>query len=142
MRGNSLHGNREIPQVPVADGAAGRSEKADGRTSDMHAGGKSDGRIVPKKPPNNGRAHPSAEAVEGRRPTEGNTLPAAAPRTQSRTSASIGLQRVREAARRDRRARFTALLHHVTVDLLRDSFYALKRERPPESTADVAAVRG
>jgi group II intron reverse transcriptase/maturase len=44
---------------------------------------------------------------------------------------SIGLQRVREVARRDKRARFTALLHHVTVDLLRDSFFALKRDAAP-----------
>ena len=96
----------------------------------MHADGKSDGRVVPKKPPNNGMPD-AAEAVEGRRPTEGNTFQTAAPRTQSRIGASIGLERVREVARRDRRARFTALLHHVTVDLLRDSFYALKRNAAP-----------
>jgi group II intron reverse transcriptase/maturase len=41
------------------------------------------------------------------------------------------MQRVREAARQDKRARFTTLLHHVTVDLLRDSFYALKRLAAP-----------
>jgi RNA-directed DNA polymerase len=58
-------------------------------------------------------------------------LPEAASRTQSRIDASIALQRVREVARRDRRARFTALLHHVTVDLLRESFYALKRHAAP-----------
>src|SRR5262249_54453782 len=74
---------------------------------------------------------PSAEAVEGRRPTEGNTLPEAASRTQSRLDASIALQRVREVARRDRRARFTALLHHVTVDLLRESSHPRKRHAAP-----------
>ena len=42
MRGNSLHGNREIPRAPSADGAAGRPGKAIGRTSGMHACGKSD----------------------------------------------------------------------------------------------------
>lgn len=131
MRGNSLHWNREIPQAPVADGAAGRSEKVGDHTPGMHAYGKSDGCVVPKKPPNKDGRHPSAEAVEGRRPTEGNTLPLAVPRTQRRTGTSIGLQRVREVARRDRRARFTALLHHVTIDLLRDSFYALKRNAAP-----------
>jgi len=56
------------------------------------------GVIVPKKLPNKDGHCSSAEAVEGRRPTEGNTLPSAAPRTQCRTGASIGLQRVREAA--------------------------------------------
>jgi RNA-directed DNA polymerase len=97
----------------------------------MHARGKSDGRVVPGKPPNNDGVDSSAEAVEGRRPTEGNTLPKAASRTQSRLDASIALQRVREVARRDRRARFTALLHHVTVQLLRESFYALRRHAAP-----------
>ena len=97
----------------------------------MHGVGKSDGRIVPKKPPNKDGLPTSAEAVEGRRPTEGNTLPQAASRTQSRIDVSSGLQRVREVARKDKRARFTALLHHVTVDLLRDSFYALKRQAAP-----------
>ena len=38
---------------------------------------------------------------------------------------------VREAARKDKKLRFTALLHHVTVDLLRDSFFALKRGAAP-----------
>src|SRR5262245_49868002 len=129
MRGNSSHGNREIPSLPAADGATGRPEKATSRTSGMHGGGKSDGCIVPTKPPNNGTT--PAEAVEGRRPTEGNTLPQATSRTQSRVDVSSGLQRVREAARKEKRARFTSLLHHVTVDLLRDSFYALKRQAAP-----------
>ena len=52
-------------------------------------------------------------------------------RTQSRSGVSIGLQRVREVARKDKHARFTALLHHVTIELLRESFYALKRRPPP-----------
>ena len=46
MRGHSLHGNREIPTLPVADGATGRPDKATGRTSGMHGAGKSDGCIV------------------------------------------------------------------------------------------------
>src|SRR5262249_2341977 len=131
MRGNSSHGNREIPSPPAADGATGRPEKATSRTSGMHGDGKSDGCIIPEKPPNKDGPPTSAEGVEGRRPTEGNTLPQATSRTQSRTDVSSGLKRVREAARKDRRARFTNLLRHVTVDLLRDSFYALKRQAAP-----------
>src|SRR5262245_37129971 len=107
MRGNSSHGNREIPALPAADGATGRSEKATSRTSGMHGAGKSDGCVVPEKPPNNGTR--PTEAGEGRRPTEGNTPPQATCRTQSRDQVSSGLQRVREAARKDKRARFTAL---------------------------------
>src|SRR5262249_52063087 len=131
MRGNSSHGNREIPSPPVPDGRAGRPEKATSHTSGMHGDGKSDGCIVPTKPPNKDGLSTSTEGVEGRRPTEGNTLPQAPCRTQSRADGWSGLQRVREAARKDKRARFTALLHHVTVDLLRDSFFALKRQAAP-----------
>lgn len=131
MRENSSHGNREIPSLPAADGATGRPGKATSRTSGMHGDGKSDGCIVPQKPPNKDGLPTSAEGVEGRRPTEGNTLSQAPCRTQSRVNGLSGLQRVREAARKDKRAQFTALLHHVTVDLLRDSFYALKRQAVP-----------
>src|ERR1700724_3046568 len=52
MRGNSLHGNREIPRAPAADRSAGRPGKVLDHTPGMHACGKSDGRIVTKKPPN------------------------------------------------------------------------------------------
>lgn len=131
MRGNSLHGKREIPQTPGVDGATGRPEKVNDRTPGMHVRGKSDGRVVPEKLPNKDGILPPAEGVEGRRSTEGNTPRAAAPRTQSRTSAWMARQRVREVARRDRRARFTALLHHITLDLLRESFYALQRMAAP-----------
>jgi len=130
MRRNSLHGNREVPSAPVVDGAAGRSGKVETPKPDMHADGKSDVRMVPKKPPNNGGTPTPAEAVEGRRATEGNTRRADAFRTQSRTDAD-GLHRVRTAARKDKRARFTALLHHVTVDRLRSGFLALKRNASP-----------
>ena len=69
MRGNSSHGKREIPRVP-AGGTAGRPEKVYDRTSGMHAHGKSDGRVVPKKPPNKSRARPDRRRRwrEGDRP--------------------------------------------------------------------------
>jgi hypothetical protein len=109
--------------MPVDYNGAGRPEKAKGRTSGAHAGGKSDGPIAPLKPPNKGEAAAvgasPAEGAEGRGPTKGNTAQSAMPRTQGRKGTSIELQRVREVARRDKRARFTALLHHVTVDILR-----------------------
>ena len=96
----------------------------------MHAGGESDGCVVPTKCSNKG-GQPSAEGMEGRQPTKENTEQATAPRTQSRISELSDLHGVRQAARKDKRTRFTALLHHVTVDLLRDSFYVLKRGAPP-----------
>lgn len=92
-----------------------------------HDRGKSDGPVVPTKPPNN--AGPTAaEAVEGRGPAEGNAGQQNAPRTQSRDhGAPSALDRVRQIARRDKKVRFTALLHHVTIDRLRDAFRALSR---------------
>ncbi len=73
----------------------------------------------------------TAEVVEGRRSTKGNVQQAAALRTQGRAGVPIGLLGVREAARRNKRTRFTALLHHVNLDLLRDSFYKLKKKAAP-----------
>jgi hypothetical protein len=61
----------------------GRPEKANGRTSGMHAWGKSDDRIVPGKPQNNGEHTSPAEAVEGRRSTKGSTRPEAASWTEN-----------------------------------------------------------
>lgn len=109
------------------EGSPGRLGKATSRTPDTHVGGKSDDCVVPKRPANEA-AGAAEEPVEGRRSAKGNAMKRAAPRTQSRKRASIGLSGVREAARRDRRARFTTLLHHVTVDRLRGSFFALKRQ--------------
>jgi group II intron reverse transcriptase/maturase len=69
------------------------------------------------------------EAVEGRGMTKGNLPERNAPRTQSRTSAPSALERIRQAARRDRKKRFTALLHHVySVDRLRAAYFAVKRD--------------
>jgi RNA-directed DNA polymerase len=67
--------------------------------------------------------------VEGRGVAKGNAEQTSAPRTQSRNRcASTGLEGVRKAARRNRRLQFTALLHHITPQLLVDSFYSLQRD--------------
>ena len=97
MRGRSMRGNRETPESPSADGAEGRSEKANGRTSDTHDTGESDGPIVPRKRANKAERS-AAEPVEGSGSTKGNASQAAACRTQSRVSVSIGLAGVRQAA--------------------------------------------
>ena len=124
--GNSLHGNREVPASPATrDGVTGRPEKATSRTSGMYEAGKSDRCVVPEKPANKGDESP-AESVEGRRWVKGNSDQTTMPRAQDRSSMPSGLERVREAARRDKRARFTTLLHHVTTELLRTSFHELK----------------
>ncbi len=69
--------------------------------------------------------------MEGRQSTKENIGQATAPRTQSRIGELSDLHGVRKAARKDKRTRFTALLHHVTVGLLRDSYFALKRDAAP-----------
>jgi hypothetical protein len=69
--------------------------------------------------------------MEGRQPIKENIGQATAPRTRSRISELSDLLGVRKAARKGKRTRFTALLHHVNVNLLRDSYYALKRDAAP-----------
>ena len=97
----------------------------------MHDHGKSDRPIVPEKPPN--EAEPEAEeAVEGRGLAKGKTPERNMFRTQSRAGMSNALERIRQAARRDKRQRFTALLHHVyEVERLRAAYMGLKREAAP-----------
>src|SRR5213594_33492 len=99
-----------------------------GRTPVTDGRGKSDGPVVPGKPPNNA-GEPAAEAVEGRGPAKGNPHERNVLRTQSRAGASSALERVRQAAPRFRRQRFTALLHHVyDVGRPRAAYLALKRD--------------
>jgi RNA-directed DNA polymerase len=109
---------------------AGRAGKASGRTPAMDGQGKSDEPIVPTKLPNKA-PRGAAEAVEGRGSAKGNTRQQNVPRTQSRTSAPSALERVRQAARRNKDAKFTALLHHVTLESLRRAFHSLRREAAP-----------
>jgi RNA-directed DNA polymerase len=98
--------------------------------TDMNVGRESDGRVLPGKYPNkDGKS--SAEGAEGRRPAKENTGQTTASQMQSWGNALDGLDRVRKAAKRDKRLRFTALLHHVSVALLSNGFYALKREAVP-----------
>ena len=96
----------------------------------VHADEKSDEGIGPMKQPNK-EGSPSAEAVEGRTSPEGNGGQAAAARTLRREAASNGLAAVRRAARQSKSVRFTALLHHITVDLLKQSYHALERDSAP-----------
>jgi RNA-directed DNA polymerase len=96
----------------------------------MHADEESDEGVVPMKRPNK-EGSPSAEAVEGRTSPKGNGGETAAARTQRREAASNGLVAVRQAARQSKSVRFTALLHHITVNLLRQSYLSLERDSAP-----------
>ena len=127
MGGNSMRENRESQPLPSTDGVEGRRGKAEGRTPRMHGGGQSDSPIVPAKSANKGAQAPT-ESMEGRGGAKGNTNQQTTSRTQSRTDVPHALERVRQTARRDRNAKFSALLHHVTVERLRESYLALKRQ--------------
>jgi len=117
---------------------ADRSEKARRHKSDMHVPGESDRSIVPQNPANKGGVPLPAELEEGRERTEENAEQPLLDRTQSRDSdgtpsipRSRGLLGVREAAQKDKKLRFTNLLHHLTPELLRASFFDLKKQAAP-----------
>ena len=129
MSGNSMRENRETPLVSGSGGPE-RLEKAISSTASMYASGESDEQVVPAKRSNK-EEQSSAESVEGSCSTKGNTEETHTWRRQSRERVSQGLGGVREAARRDRKQRFTALLHHIDVDLLGNSNYSLKRKAAP-----------
>jgi RNA-directed DNA polymerase len=96
----------------------------------MNDRGKSDGPVVPAKPPNKAGS-PAAGAVEGRGPAEGNAASETRPGRRAGPGAPSELERVRQVARRDKDARFTALLHHVSLDRLRAAYRALSPKAAP-----------
>src|SRR6202023_3764592 len=112
---------------PCPDRQVGPVHEGNSRAMNMHADENSDGVIVPEKRPNK-EGLPSAEAVEGRTPPKGNGGETAAARTLRRDTASNRLLAVRRAARQSKSVRFTALLHHITIDLLKQSYLSLERD--------------
>jgi RNA-directed DNA polymerase len=97
----------------------------------MNERAKSDGPVVATKPSNNAVCEAAAEAVERRGPVEGNADSKTRAGHRAGQGASNALDRVREVARRDKEARFTALLHHVTVERLREAYRALRPMAAP-----------
>jgi len=97
----------------------------------MNGPRKSDSAVVPGKPSNKA-ASAVAEGAEGRALAKGNLPEQNTPRTQSRDGVLSALERVRQAAKKDRKMRFTALLHHVyDRDTLRTAYFSLKKEAAP-----------
>src|SRR6476661_8762505 len=96
----------------------------------MNGCGKSDGPVVPAKPTNK-VAVATAEPVEGRGSTKGNTASKTRPGLSAGQDAPSALDRVRQVAVRDKEARFTALLHQVDVDRLRDAYRAINPNAAP-----------
>src|SRR5271154_4897506 len=97
----------------------------------MHESKKSDLAVVAVKPRNKAGSNSAAEPVEPRAGTEGNVGQQSTHRTQIRARVSQALERVRQAAKARKKERFTALLHHVDIDLLRTAFFALQRAAAP-----------
>ena len=106
----------------------------------MHGRGKSDSAIVAAKPAN--KADPpaaeqsvvetaAAEPVERRAGTKGNANQQSTHRAQSRASVSQALERIRKVARERKKEKFTALLHHISIDLLGEAFFELKKDAAP-----------
>jgi group II intron reverse transcriptase/maturase len=124
-----MHENREISSMPWSQDK-GRSAKVMSRTADVHVPERSDCAVLPVNQPNKGRQLP-AEVGEGRAQTEENIVQPRMRPTQSGKRMSQRLDGVRRAAKERKQERFTALLHHMNVERLRDSFYALQRKASP-----------
>jgi len=125
-----MHENRETSETPAANSAAGRRAKATSHKAHVQVSEGSDSGVIPVKCSNN-NGKPLAEGVEGRPLTKENTHQSSTPPTQCGERVSQGLAGVRRAAQARKGEKFTALLHHLTTELLRDSFYALKRQAAP-----------
>ena len=118
------HENREIPVTPVGVVRTGRAMEGPPQTIAMDVAGKSDEDVVPL----NDRRPSGRGMREGRSETGGNPeWPTMAEAPNSGTMMS-GLERIREAAKRDKELRFTSLLHHVTEGMLADAYRSLKKD--------------
>jgi len=95
-----------------------------------HGHGESDSAIVAGKPTNKAERS-AAEPVEPRAEAEGNALQQSTGRAQSRGTVSQALARIRQAARQRKKEKFTALLHHISIDMLDEAFFELKEEAAP-----------
>ena len=94
----------------------------------MNRQGKSDRPGVPEKSPNNA-GQSVEEGTEGSGLAKGNLPQQNASRTPSRNDAPSALERVRQAAKGDKKLRFTALLHHIyNLETLRLAYFSLKKE--------------
>ena len=92
-----------------------------------HGREKSDSAIVAGKPTNNVERSTTVPA-EPRAEAEGNASQQSTCRAQDRESVSQALERIRQAARQRKKEKFTALFHHLTIDLLEDAFDELKKD--------------
>ena len=127
------HGKSDRPTVPMKFPNKGGPQKERGN-GDPYTDTKVETPDTAKGEPTapTVEADPTAEGMEGKGLAKGNLRQQNASRTPSREGAHSALERVRQAARRDRKLRFTALLHHIySLETLRAAYFDLKREAAP-----------
>jgi len=125
-----MHENRETSETPEVAPCDRPVGKGNSRTTHVHVFEESDSGAVPMNHSNKD-GKPLAESEEGRPLVKENTHQSSTHSTQSEVRVSQGLAGVREAAKERKGMKFTALFHHLTVGLLREGFYALKRKAAP-----------
>ena len=126
MYRTSIRENREIPRPPDHMIKGGTLREGKRPKPEMHGRGESDRPVLPAKAPNKA-GQPAAEVPEER----GNTDSSTRSGLSAGPGVSSGLDRVSQVARRDKDARFTALLHHVDIDRLRSAYRAIRPQAAP-----------
>lgn len=127
-----MHENRETSSLTVA-GTGSPAGEGDSRTTGMNGDEESDRTVVPMNLSNKvtEQGAGAAEREEGRVRTKENIGQSRTPPAQDGRGVSQGLAGVRKVAQARKQEKFTTLLHHLTIDLLRDSFRVLKRNAAP-----------
>src|ERR1700676_4555669 len=125
-----MHENRETSETRAAQSGSRSAGEGPGRTARLHIPEEAHSGGIPMNHSNKG-GKPLGESAEERplikeNARQPNTYP-----TQSGKGVSQGLAGVQKAAKENKEMKFTALLHHLTIDLLRESFYSLKRKAAP-----------
>jgi RNA-directed DNA polymerase len=125
-----MHENRETSEAPEVESHDRPVGEGNSRTTHVYVSEESDSGTVPMNHLNKD-GKPLAESEEGRPLIKENTHQSSTHSTQSEARVSQGLAGVRKAAKERKGMKFTALFHHLTVGLLREGFYALKRKAAP-----------
>jgi group II intron reverse transcriptase/maturase len=130
MHGNPVHENRETP-LTLTLSSSKKSWESNELKPRIKRDGESDNSIVPMKQSNKVKKF-TKEVVEGRGLTKGNVIQRNMNQTQCWNNVmSNELERIRAVAKLDKKVKFTALFHHITIDRLREAFFNLKKDAVP-----------
>ena len=124
-----MHENRET-SLTTGRSKSSPAGKGQGRKASTNVKEESDCAVVPMKLANKATEQEpeAAELVEGRAQTKENIGQCNTPPAQDGKGVSQGLSGVRKVAREKKQERFTTLLHHITLDLLRKSYFELSKK--------------